>query len=205
MAYCIGLTGGIGSGKSTVADFFSVFGIAIIDADAIAHALTASGGRAIGPIRRCLGEELIAPDGALDRAATRRRVFTDASVRKQLEAILHPLVHEDLESALDTEIAQNAPYVILAIPLFFETFAYRERTQRTLLVDCPVSTQFDRVSLRPGLTPDLVSSIIETQLSRAVRLQLADDVIWNGGSDSELRWKVAQFHQSYLRRAGKVQ
>jgi dephospho-CoA kinase len=74
-----------------------------------------------------------------------------------------------------------------------------------LLVDCPVSTQFDRVSLRPGLTPDLVSSIIETQLSRAVRLQLADDVIWNGGSDSELRWKVAQFHQSYLRRAGNFQ
>ena len=204
MAYIVGLTGGIGSGKSTVADIFSALGVALIDTDAIAHALTTSGGRAIVPIRQRLGPQFIAHDGALDRALTRDRVFAEAGVRHQLEAILHPMIHEELESALRANSVHHAPYAMLVVPLLFETPTYRRRTDRTLLIDCPVATQLQRVSHRSGLGVDSAARIVGAQAPRVVRLQLADGVIWNGGSADALRSQVMPLHQSYMQYAGNL-
>jgi dephospho-CoA kinase len=196
--YIVGLTGGIGSGKSTVADIFSSLGAALVDTDVIAHALTNVGGRAIAAIRSRMGNQFIASDGALDRAATRERVFAEPKVKRELEAILHPLIHEEVEIALRAEPARAATYVMLVVPLLFETLTYRLRTDRTLLVDCPTATQIERVGRRSGLNEEATLRIVEAQLSRSVRLQLADDVIWNGSDVDVLSSQVATLHSRYI-------
>ena len=196
--YIVGLTGGIGSGKSTVAGILSTMGIALVDTDAIAHALTAREGRAIAAIRARMGAEFIADDGSLDRAATRRDVFADPNVKLQLEAILHPLIREEVEIALRSEQVLKAPYAILIVPLFFETLAYRDITHRTLLIDCPVATQMARVGQRSGFAAEETARIVNSQLPRAMRLQLADDLIWNGESAARLSVQVAPLHLRYL-------
>ena len=200
-AYIVGLTGGIGSGKSTVAALFAELGVALIDTDALAHALTAVNGIAIDAIRTEMGAAFIANDGALDRVAARTSVFADANLKRKLEAILHPLIHREVENALRSIAVQKAPYVMLIVPLLFETHTYRERIQTTLLVDCPVATQLERVKRRSGLTADEIKRIVCTQLPRALRLQLAHDLVSNEKMVEAISEQVELLHRQYLKNA----
>lgn len=195
--YIVALTGGIGSGKSTVAELFGQCGVHIIDTDAIAHTITGSGGCALAPIRRVFGDGVLDSNGALDRRLMRMRVFEDAKSRVELEAILHPLIREEVDVALASKLTSQAPYVMLAVPLLFETMGYRLRVRRTLLVDCPVDTQRGRVQKRSGLSIPEIDSILLSQLCRSLRLQLADDVISNSAESVKLTSQVARLHGHY--------
>jgi dephospho-CoA kinase len=190
----VGLTGGIGSGKSTVADLFSELGVSVIDADRLAHQLTAPGGAAIEPIRAMFGPEFIEPLGALDRARMRDRVFSDAAAKKALESILHPMIRVET----DRQAAQaTSEYVILMIPLLVETGDPHARCDRVLVVDCPESLQIERAMARSKLARDAVEAIMTAQVSRAERLRRADDVIDNSGTPESLRPQVEKLHASY--------
>jgi dephospho-CoA kinase len=191
----VGLTGGIGSGKSTVADAFAALGVPVIDTDVISRELTMPDGAALESIRLAFGESVMQKDGSLDRAALRRRVFADAVARHQLEAILHPLIRQRVEHALSQLTAR---YVLLVIPLLVESGAYRDVLQRVLVVDCPEATQIARVMARSGLALDEVLAILATQATRAERLAVADDVILNTTSQDDLRTAAASLHQRYL-------
>jgi len=199
--YVVGLTGGIGSGKSTVADLFVAHGAALVDTDAIAHELTGPGGGAMAAIRAAFGDGVVDARGALDRVAMRRLVFTDVAARQRLEAILHPLIRE--ESARRCAAAE-APYVILAVPLLVESGTYRERVDRVLVVDCAEAAQIARVMARSGLEEAQARAILAAQASRAERLAVADDVVDNGGAPTALPPQVARLHQEYLGRAGQT-
>jgi dephospho-CoA kinase len=199
--FVVGLTGGIGSGKSTVADLFSNFGVAVIDTDKIAHALTSRHGRAIEQIRAVMGADLITPEGSLDRAATRNRVFSDSAARNALEAILHPLIKSGVDLELAGDDVQRAPYTMLVVPLLFETLSYRKRIHRSLLVDCAVSMQLERVQRRSSLNIEESMRIVEAQLPRALRLQLADDIIRNAESPGALDAQVRSMHWYYAQLA----
>ena len=196
-SYIVALTGGIGSGKSTVAGLFIQRGAYLIDTDAIAHAITGSGGRALAPICAVFGDGVLAPDGALDRALMRTRVFEDTSARVVLEEILHPMIRDEVDAALGQETALHASYVMLAVPLLFETMGYRGRVRRALVVDCPVEMQRRRVQQRAGLPLPEVDRILASQISRSLRLQLADDVISNSGESARLSPQVALLHERY--------
>lgn len=191
----VGLTGGIGSGKSTVADLFAGQGVPVIDTDVIARTLTAPGGMALDAVRAAFGDQVMQADGSLDRAALRRRVFSDADARRQLEAILHPLIRLAVEQQLAT---LAAPYVLIVIPLLVETGTYQEVLDRVLLVDCPEDQQIARVMARSGLTLDEVKAILAAQAARAARLAIADDVISNTASPEALGTQVAALHRRYL-------
>ncbi len=198
MPFIVGLTGGIGSGKSAVAALFAELGAEVVDTDAIAHELTAPGGAAIAAIRAAFGDDVIAGDGALDRAAMRRRVFADAQARQRLEGILHPMI--GTESTRRCAVS-TAPYVVLAVPLLIETGSYRGRVQRLLVVDCREETQVARVMKRSGLSADEVRAIMASQATRAARLAVADDIIDNDGEFARLRAQVEHLHGEYLRLA----
>jgi dephospho-CoA kinase len=198
--YVIGLTGGIGSGKSEAARLFAQRGAAIVDTDAIAHELGAPGGAAAEPIRNAFGAGAIAADGALDRAAIRRLVFSDPAAKRKLEAILHPLIRARSE-ALVARAAGS--YVVLVVPLLVESGVDRSRYQRVLVVDCPEEQQVARVTSRSGLAAEEVRAIMATQASRAERLAQADDVIDNSGPIERLDPQVERLHRSYLARAEK--
>ena len=200
MRLVVALTGGIGSGKSTVADVFAVLGAAVVDTDVIAHELTAAHGRAIPEIAAAFGSDVLRPDGALDRAAMRHLVFSDVSVKDRLEAILHPMIRR--ESEVQCRNATAAPYVVLVVPLFVENAAYRQLVDRVLVVDCDESAQLARVAARSGFSGDEIRAIMATQASRAERLALADDVIANDEEHDRLRARVAELHQHYLALAG---
>lgn len=193
--YIVGLTGGIGSGKSTVAECFVAQGASLVDTDAIAHELTAAQGGAMAAIRACFGSGVLTPDGALDRGAMRRLVFADAAARTRLEAILHPLIQQLADFRCR---AAPTPYVMLAVPLLVESGTYRERCDRILVVDCPESLQIDRVIRRNGLSRPEVAAILAVQASRQQRLAVADDVVDNGGELSALTLQVVQLHRRYL-------
>lgn len=193
--FAVGLTGGIGSGKSTVADLFAELGAAVVDTDAIAHQLTAPGGAALGEIHAQFGDAVMQADGSLDRAALRRRIFADTAARHDLEAILHPRIRQQVEQALAT---LATPYALIVIPLLVETGGYREMLNRVLVVDCPEDMRIARVMLRSGLTRDEVSAILAAQAGRAERLAVADDVIVNTDSLEALRTQVAALHRRYL-------
>jgi dephospho-CoA kinase len=193
--WVVGLTGGIGSGKSTVADHFAAQGVPVIDTDAIARDLTAPGGAALDAVRAAFGEAVVQADGTLDRAALRRRVFSDNTSRHRLEAILHPLIRQRVEQALAT---LTAPYALIVVPLLVETGGYRDVLDRVLVVDCPEDLQIERVMARSGLTRDEVTAILAAQASRAERLAAADDVIVNSASPEVLRTQVAALHRRYL-------
>jgi dephospho-CoA kinase len=198
--FVVGLTGGIGSGKSTVAAAFAALGVPVIDTDVIARELTAPGGAALDAVRAAFGETVMQADGTLDRAALRRRVFADTAARHQLEAILHPAIRQRVEQTL----AQlDACYVLLVIPLLVETGVYRDVVKRTLVVDCPEALQLVRVMARSGLARDEVMAILAAQATRAERLAVADDVILNTASPEDLRVEVASLHQQYLGLAAK--
>lgn len=194
----IGLTGGIGSGKSKVADFFQDWGAAVIDTDVIAHELTAPGGAAIETIRREFGDALITTDGALDRAAMREQVFQDASARHRLEAIVHPLIQ--LLAGQRAASAQGC-YLVFVVPLLVESGRWRDRVDRICVVDCDPDTQIARVQARSGLTPKTIERIMSAQASRAQRLDAADDVILNdaGTTLDMLRQRALDLHNMWCR------
>jgi dephospho-CoA kinase len=191
----VGLTGGIGSGKSTVASMFGELGVLVIDADQLAHELTAPGGAAIAPIRDAFGPDSLDSQGALDRPRMRERVFADPAAKTTLESILHPMIRAETEQRA---ARATTPYVILMIPLLVETGAPSARCDRVLVVDCPESMQIERVMARSGLARESVEAIMSAQVSRAERLRHADDVIDNGGSAEALRPQVQKLHVRYL-------
>ena len=195
MPFCIGLTGGIGSGKSAVSSQFGELGAAVVDTDAISHELTAASGAAIAAIRDQFGPEFILKDGSLDRARMRNRVFEDSAARKKLEAILHPLIRERTRAAV---AAARAPYVVVVVPLLFETGACLDLVHRVLVVDCEEDEQVRRVAARSGIAAGEIRRIMAAQLPRAARLQRADDVLDNNGGLDALRAQVAQLHDKYL-------
>ena len=193
--FTVGLTGGIGSGKSTVADFFAAHGVPVIDTDVVARALTAPGGAALDAIHAAFGETVMQADGTLDRAVLRRRIFSDAGERHRLEAILHPRIQAVVVQTLAT---LTAPYALIVIPLLVETGGYRDLLNRILVVDCPEDLQIARVMARSGLAQDEVEAILAAQAGRAARLAVADDVILNTASPVALRTQVAMLHRRYL-------
>ena len=193
--FVVGLTGGIGSGKSAAADCFAALGIAVVDTDAIAHQLTGAGGAARPALRAEFGPQIASADGALDRAGMRRLVFADPAARARLEGILHPLIRQQAAAACR---AATSPYVILAVPLLVESGTYRERCQRIVVVDCPESLQISRVMARNGLPEAEVRAIMAAQASRAQRLAVADDVLANDGDLQHLNGQVAGLHRKYL-------
>lgn len=201
--FSIGLTGGIGSGKSLVADLLGARGAAIIDTDLIAHQLTAPGGAAMAAIREAFGEEVVTAEGALDRAAMREKVFSDAEARRRLEAILHPMIGHQTELA--AQAAVDAPYRVFVVPLLVESGRWTERVDRVLVVDCPEALQLERVMQRNRLSAAQVEAIMAAQASRAQRLAAADDVIVNDGTLSQVEAAVARLHGVYLDLAAKKQ
>ncbi|MDR2838970.1 MAG: dephospho-CoA kinase [Azonexus sp.] len=194
--YFVGLTGGIGSGKSKVAELFAERGIEVVDADAIARQLTATGGAAMPALVARFGPQIADASGALDRPAMRRLVFADAARRKELEAILHPLIDE--ESSRRCRAAAS-PYVIIDVPLLVEGGSHRRgRYQRILVVDCPEDLQIARVAARNGFDEAAVRAIMAAQATRAERLAVADDVIVNDDSIDALSMAVEALHRKYL-------
>ena len=189
----VGLTGGIGSGKSTVLQMFAELGAATIDADIISRATTAPGGAAIDAIARSFGAHFITGEGALDRERMRQHAYADPQARKQLEEIIHPLVR--LESARQVQAALDAGVkcIVFDIPLLVESGRWRSQVDRVLVVDCSPQTQVERVIARSSLQPEQVHAIMAAQASRAQRLQAADIVIFNEGLTlEELRDNVVQ-------------
>jgi dephospho-CoA kinase len=199
--YIVGLTGGIGSGKSAAAAEFASLGASIVDTDAIAHELSAPGGGAIAELRTAFGAEFIDADGALDRARMRNMVFTDPAAKRRLEAILHPLIRTVTEART---MAAEGPYVVQVIPLLVESGKYRERTNRVLVVDCSEQTQVARVVARSRLDADQVRAIMTAQVSREVRRRAADDVIDNEDGLDALRVQVEALHRNYLEYASAM-
>ncbi|MCX7157180.1 MAG: dephospho-CoA kinase [Rhodocyclales bacterium] len=197
MTYVVGLTGGIGSGKSAVADLFATRGVLVIDTDAIAHELTAPGGAAMLAICAEFGDGAAGADGALDRAAMRAIVFADPLARKRLEAILHPLIRSESEQRL-AENPAGSPYAILMVPLLIESGNYRKRVNRIAVVDCAEATQIDRVMHRNGLARSEIERILAAQATRAERLAAADDVIDNDRDLAALPPQIERLHVHYL-------
>ena len=195
MPYCVGLTGGIGTGKTVVSGLFDALGVTVVDTDEISRALTAPGGAALGALRAQFGAEAIGPDGGLDRERMRRRVFQNARAREQLEAILHPPIRGRTQAAI---AAARGPYVIVVVPLLFETGVCLESVQRVLVVDCDEAEQVRRVVASRGLSAEEVRRIMATQLPRAERLRRADDVLHNENGIEALRGHVERLHARYL-------
>jgi dephospho-CoA kinase len=197
MSLIVGLTGGIGSGKSTVAALFAEHGAGIIDTDAISHQLTQAGGEAIAAIRAAFGGDYLAEDGALDRAKMRALIFSDAAAKQRLEQTLHPLIFERAKAQLRQLPA--VPYTIVVVPLLPESHTFRQLVQRVLVVDCDESTQIARVIGRSRMTEDEVRAIVTRQTPRADRLRLADDIIRNDAGMDSLAGQVAILHERYAK------
>jgi len=191
----IGLTGGIGSGKSTAADAFAGLGATVVDTDAIAHELTAPGGAAVPEIARQFGKAFIDASGAMDRKRMRDLVFSDAEEKRRLEALLHPMIRAESERRI---AAAPGPYVIYAVPLLVESAGHRERVARVLVVDCPEALQIARVRQRNNLPEAQIRRIIASQIQRERRLSAADDVIDNSGDIAALHNQVRALHERYL-------
>lgn len=193
--FIVGLTGGIGSGKSAAADRFAELGAVVVDTDRIAHVFTAAGGAAMAAIEAVFGKEVVSASGALDRAAMRALVFNNPVARKRLEAILHPMIRDESNRQC---LAASSPYVILAVPLLIESGIYRDRIARLCVVDCPEAMQVSRVMTRNGLEEAQVHAIMAAQARREERLAAADDVLDNSSTLACLRIQVDGLHQRYL-------
>ncbi|MBP6116812.1 MAG: dephospho-CoA kinase [Neisseriaceae bacterium] len=191
----VGLTGGIGSGKTQVSDGFAALGVPVIDADVVSRALTADGGEALPLIRAAFGAEVFAQSAVLDRAALRERVFADEAAKTQLEAILHPLI---LQKIALQHASLASTYAILSVPLLVEKKTYLSLCRRVLVVDCTEETQIERVRARNGFSRAQVLNIMAQQASRAERLAVADDVVLNEYDLAYLDQEVARLHQFYL-------
>ena len=200
LTFCVGLTGGVGSGKSTVAQLFQNLGIVIADADQIAHDLTQAQGKALPLIQQKLGSAFILQNGNLNRALLRETIFSHPSFKKKLEAILHPEIEKELLSTVENAAS---PYVIMDVPLLFESPLLKKRCQRVLVVDCTQETQMQRVLKRNGWDEKTILSVIRSQTPRSARLKLADDIIENEGDYESLFLKVKEKHAFYLENASK--
>jgi dephospho-CoA kinase len=196
--FTVGLTGGIGSGKSLVANMFADRGASIIDTDQIAHSLTGPNGAAMPDILAEFGKQMADSRGAMDRAKMRDLVFREPAAKRRLEAILHPMIRD---ATLAAAASAEGCYVMLAIPLLVESGSWKQRVDRVLVIDCPEEIQVARVMARNGLAEDQVRAIMASQVPRAVRLAAADDVIDNGGRIESLTPQVDRLHcfyQQYL-------
>jgi dephospho-CoA kinase len=193
--YVVGLTGGIGSGKSAAADEFARLGVTVVDTDAIAHELTAAGGTAIPALRALFGPEYIDASGAMDRVKVRAKVFGDPAARKGLEGLLHPIIRSESERRI---AASTGPYVVYVVPLLIESGDYRNRVRRVAVVDCPEEVQVARVRSRGSLPEDEIRKIIASQVPRARRTAAADDLIDNSGTLDALHKRVRELHLAYL-------
>ena len=202
MRLVVGLTGGIGSGKSAAAEEFGRLGATVVDTDAIAHQLTQAGGAAMPEVERAFGADYVDARGALDRARMRALAFRDAGARRKLEALLHPMIRAESEKRI---AAASGDYVVHVVPLLVESRDYRRRVSRVLVVDCPEDVQRARVRQRSSLPDDEILRIIRSQVSRAERLAAADDVIDNSGTLDALHKQVRALHAKYLElaRAGE--
>lgn len=198
MTLVVGLTGGIGSGKSAAADEFARLGATVVDSDAIAHELTGPGGAAVPEVKRLFGAEFVDASGAMDRKRMRDLVFSDPAQKGRLEALLHPLIRAESGRRIAAAVG---PYVVHVVPLLVESPDYRARVGRVLVVDCPEALQMARVRQRSGLPEEEVRRIIASQIQRQTRLAAADDVIDNSGTIAALQQQVRQLHESYLARA----
>lgn len=201
MAFVVGLTGGIGSGKSAAAAEFARQGAALVDTDAIAHELTQPGGAAIAELRRQFGEEFIDAAGAMDRTRMRTRAFSDPAAKARLERLLHPMIRAESTCRI---AASRAPYVVHVVPLLLESPDYRQRVQRVLVVDCPEALQIERVRQRSALAEDEIRRIIAVQMPRDARVAAADDVIDNSGTLDALHKQVRALHERYLELARAI-
>jgi dephospho-CoA kinase len=198
--FVVGLTGGIGSGKSTVADLFAAHGVPLVDTDLIAHRITAPHGIAMPQIAAEFGDSFVAANGSLDRARMRTLVFSDDGARKRLEGITHPLIRAETER--EQREAQG-PYVIVVVPLLVESGSWKTRVNRVLTVDCSVETQIARVMSRNGFSREQVLAIIARQATREARLAAANDVIDNDNAPLDsLKAQVDAQHRVYLSLAG---
>ena len=195
MNLVIGLTGGIGSGKSAAADAFAKLGATVVDTDLIAHELTAPGGAAVAEIARQFGKAFIDATGAMDRKRMRALVFSDAEEKQRLEALLHPMIRAESLRRIE---AAAGPYVVHVVPLLVESPDYRQRVGRVLVVDCPEALQVARVRQRSMLPEGEIKRIIASQIQRERRLAAADDVIDNSGSIAALQQQVEKLHEKYL-------
>jgi dephospho-CoA kinase len=184
----IGLTGGIGSGKTTISRMFEKLGVPVIDTDAIAREVVAPGQPLLAEIVRVFGSDLRLADGSLDRAALRQRVFANPALRRRLEAITHPAIDAAMQQRL-AALPEQTPYVLLVIPLLLEA-GWQDRVDRVLLVDCPETLQVERLVARDGIDADAAWRMVRSQASREARRQAADDVIENDGSLDE--WALAE-------------
>ena len=181
----LGLTGGIGSGKSTVAQMLAARGAAVIDSDAIARSVTAANGSAMPAIAEAFGKEFVTPEGALDRDRMRALVFSDPSAKLRLEAIVHPLVGMATQAQAQAAIQAGHTLLVFDVPLLVESPRWRKLVDKVLVVDCLESTQIERVIARSGLARDAVQNIIQAQATRAQRLAAADITLFNEGLDLE--------------------
>lgn len=191
----MGLTGGIGSGKSTAAKIFESLGIVVADTDKIAREITAENGAAIPLIQQHFGDDFIL-NGALNRDAMRKAVFENPKIKKELESILHPIIEK--KSWLTVENAES-PYVILDVPLLFETPSFLKRCARVLVIDCPEALQIERVLARNRWDEKTIRAIIKAQTPREMRLKKADDIIQNTGDLQELKSQIQKIHAFYLK------
>lgn len=196
----IGLTGGIGSGKSTVAALFAEHAVPVIDADAIAHRLTLPDGIATEKIIQAFGTDILAPDKSLDRKRLAARVFNDPSQRARLEAILHPLIRAEMQSAIHEVMA---PYCLLVIPLLIET-QQQDLVDRILVVDVDENTQIQRTRARDGRSADEIRAILAAQIDRSQRLKQAHDCITNNGDIAALKAQVDALHRNYISLAAQT-
>jgi dephospho-CoA kinase len=199
--FSVGLTGGIGCGKTTVADLFAARGASVIDTDQIAHSLTAPHGAAMPALMAEFGPEYATPEGALDRARMRALVFSDPGARARLEAILHPRIREATAAAA---LLASGPYVMFVVPLLIESGTWRERVARVLAIDCPEEMQVARVMARNGLPEAQVRAIMAAQVTRKQRLEAADDVILNDADVPALLPQVERLHAFYIDEATRL-
>ena len=198
--FSVGLTGGIGSGKSLVAELFAERGAGVIDTDLIAHQLTGPRGAAMPKIQQAFGDAFLTIDGALDRARMREHVFADAAARQELEKILHPLIAQHTEAAAQSSFGD---YLVFVVPLLVESGRWVDRVDRVLVVDCPESLQIERVQARNQFSVAQVEAIMATQVQRSERLAVADDVIVNDGPRDAVAAAVDRLHRDYLGLAAK--
>lgn len=201
--FIVGLTGGIGSGKSCAARLFAQHGVRVVDTDEISHALSKPPSPALIAIAQEFGSEFICPNGTMDRARMRTLAFSDSVARTKLESIFHPLIQTQTEQIITTPT--TAPYTMLVVPLLFEKSSFKTLIQRKVVVDCPEEEQIARVMNRSQLSSHEVLAIMATQISRQTRLLNADDIILNNGSLELLDAQVTRLHQRYLMLANSVQ
>lgn len=199
--YCVGLTGGIGSGKSAAAACFAKLGVPVVDTDVISRQLTAPGGRALPAIQAAFGDEMVHATEGLDRQAMRRRIFADETARRRLENILHPLIWAEAARQLALSVA---PYTLLVVPLLAENWdSYRALVDTVLVVDCPEGLQIERTAARPHMDERLAKAVIAVQSSREVRMRIATTVLSNQGDLPALCAQVTQLHTRYLETAAR--